>query len=66
MGKRKTTIRRPTKPRSVTSSQSGDPWGCMAGTVTIVPGTDLTAPSEDKWNAEENRTFNQRDGDDAR
>jgi hypothetical protein len=28
-----------------------DPWGCMAGTVTIMPGTDLTAPSGDEWNA---------------
>ena len=31
-----------------------DPWGCMAGTVTILPGTDLTAPSE-IWNAEARR-----------
>ena len=22
-----------------------DPWGCMAGTVTFMPGTDLTAPA---------------------
>ena len=28
-----------------------DPWGCMAGTVTIMRGTDLTRPSE-QWNAE--------------
>ena len=33
---------------------SGDPWGCMAGTVTIVPGIDLTAPTE-QWNAEAGR-----------
>jgi len=31
-----------------------DPWGCMAGTVTILPGTDLTAPGE-IWNAEAER-----------
>jgi hypothetical protein len=28
-----------------------DPWGCMAGTVTIMPGSELTAPSAE-WNAE--------------
>ena len=28
-----------------------DPWGCMAGTVTIMPGTDLTAPSGDERDA---------------
>ena len=33
---------------------TSDPWGCMAGTVTIVPGTDLTRPSEE-WNAEAGR-----------
>ena len=32
-----------------------DPWGCMAGTVTIKPGVDLTAPTGDKWNAQEGR-----------
>jgi hypothetical protein len=35
-----------------------DPFGCMAGTLTILPGTDLTAPSDDKWNAEEGRLLN--------
>lgn len=35
-----------------------DPWGCMAGTVTILPGTDLTAPSE-TWNAEAGRLVNE-------
>jgi hypothetical protein len=29
-----------------------DPWGCMADTLTIMPTTDLTAPSGDEWNAE--------------
>jgi hypothetical protein len=38
-------------------SSSLDPWGCMAGTVTIMPGTDLTAPTED-WNAEADRLIN--------
>jgi hypothetical protein len=34
-----------------------DPWGCMAGTVTIMPDTDLTAPTEE-WNAEAGRLLN--------
>jgi hypothetical protein len=34
-----------------------DPWGCLAGTVTIAPDTDLTAPSEE-WNAEAGRLIN--------
>jgi hypothetical protein len=25
----------------------------MAGTITILPGTDLTVPTDSKWNAEE-------------
>ena len=36
-----------------------DPWGCMAGTVTIMPGVDLTAPTGDIWNAEEGRLLNE-------
>jgi hypothetical protein len=31
----------------------------MAGTVTIMPGVDLTAPTDDKWNAEEGRLLNE-------
>lgn len=34
-----------------TKTARRNPWGCMAGTVTFVPGVDLTEPSED-WNAE--------------
>jgi len=43
----------------VDSSQAvaADPWGCMAGTVTIMPDTDLTAPSQD-WSAEAGRLLN--------
>lgn len=45
--------------RKVTLTRSGDgqvrtkqdPWGCMAGTVHIAPGADLTAPTGDTWNA---------------
>lgn len=36
-----------------------DPFGCMAGTVMILPGTDLTAPSGEKWNAEEGVLLNE-------
>jgi len=54
---RKVTFRRSTVPD--VSSQKRDPWGCMAGTVKILPGTDLTIPSEDKWNAEEGRLLNE-------
>jgi hypothetical protein len=57
---RKVTFRRPAQsvPAS-SSSQKRDPWGCMAGTVTIMPGTDLTAPSGEKWNAEEGRLLDE-------
>jgi hypothetical protein len=41
------------------TAQRRDPWGCMAGTVTILPGTDLTAPTGDAWNAEEGRLLNE-------
>jgi len=43
---------------SEVAAQKRDPWGCMAGTVTILPGTDLTAPSGDTWNAEDGRVLN--------
>jgi hypothetical protein len=51
------TARKVTLVRS--EGQSGvikrDPWGCMAGTVRVVPGTDLTAPSGETWTAEHTR-----------
>jgi hypothetical protein len=53
--KRHVTFRRSVKGAP---AQKRDPWGCMAGTVTILPGTDLTAPSDEKWNAEEGRLLN--------
>jgi hypothetical protein len=31
----------------------------MAGTVTIMPGGDLTAPAGEIWNAEEGRLLNE-------
>jgi hypothetical protein len=36
-----------------------DPWGCMIGTVTFMPGVDLTAPSGDEWNAEKGLLLNE-------
>jgi hypothetical protein len=51
---RKVTFR-----RSAPLRARRDPWGCMAGTVTFMPGVDLTAPSGDTWNAEEGRVLNE-------
>ena len=48
--KRLITFRRVHVDKSV---RKRDPWACMAGTVTIFPGTDLAAPSGEKWNAAE-------------
>jgi hypothetical protein len=36
-----------------------DPWGCMSGTVTFIPGVDLTAPADENWNAEAGRLLNE-------
>src|SRR2546429_5846217 len=49
---RKLTFARVEPPSRKPSSL--DPWGCMAGTVTFMPGTDLTALT-DEWNAEAGR-----------
>lgn len=46
-------------PPAATASQKCDPWGCMAGTVTFMPGVDLTAPTGDTWNAQEGRLLNE-------
>lgn len=32
--------------------ETTDLWGAMRGTVTILPGTDLTAPTGGSWEAE--------------
>jgi hypothetical protein len=57
---RQVTFRRSTQsPPPGEPPQKPDPWGCMAGTVTILPGTDITAPSGDKWNAEEGLLLNE-------
>jgi hypothetical protein len=52
---RKVTFRRAEKDRA-TAKQN--PWGCMAGSVTLLPGVDLTAPTGETWNAEEGRLVN--------
>ena len=36
-----------------------DPFGCMAGTITIMPGVDLTAPGDDVWDAEVGILYNE-------
>jgi len=57
---RKVTFQRSTpSPSPAAPSQRRDPWGCMAGTVTFVPGVDLTAPTGEKWNAQEGRLLNE-------
>ncbi len=40
------------------AAERRDRWGCMAGTVTIMPGVDLTAPTEN-WRAEEGKLANE-------
>jgi len=59
LSKRQVTFRRSLDAPTPASLQKRDPWGCMSGTVTILPGTNLTAPSEDQWNAEEGRLLNE-------
>jgi len=57
---RKVTFRRASRPPLPAAPlEPHDPWGCMAGTVTILPGTDLTASSNDKWNAQDGRLINE-------
>ncbi|MGI8527464.1 MAG: DUF7662 domain-containing protein [Pseudolabrys sp.] len=52
LSERKVTFQRSVPPPA---SSKRDPWGCMAGTVTVMPGVDLTTPTGDIWNAEEGR-----------
>ncbi len=54
---KKVTFTRVPAPSS-TRKRKVDPWGCMIGTVTVMPGTDLTMPSE-AWNAENGSLFNE-------
>lgn len=56
----KVTFQRDGQPQQLPKqSRKRDPWGCMAETVTIMPGVDLTAPTGEKWNAEEGRLPNE-------
>ena len=54
---RKLTFARADEAAANGGTASADPWGCMAGTVTLAPGTDLTQPTEE-WNAEAGRLLN--------
>lgn len=57
---RKVTFQRSGQPTpSAASAKTTDPWGCMAGTVTFMEGVDLTAPTGEKWNAQEGRLLNE-------
>jgi hypothetical protein len=56
---RKVTFQRSRGPEASPDMEKRDPWGCMAGTITILPGTDPTAPTGDTWNAEEGRLLNE-------
>jgi hypothetical protein len=58
LARRKVTFRRAAQSSSAAAPKR-DPWGCMAGTVTILPGTDLTAPSGEIWKAEQGRLLNE-------
>jgi hypothetical protein len=58
LGARKVTFRRSALDAPRKSSKR-DPWGCMAGTVTFVPGVDLTAPTGESWSAEEGLLLNE-------
>lgn len=59
LAERKVTFQRSAPLSSGNLSPKRDPWGCMAGTITILPGVDLTAPTGDTWNAEEGRLLNE-------
>jgi hypothetical protein len=57
LANRKVTFQR--APTNFEPSTKRDPWGCMAGTITVLPGLDLTAPTDDKWNAEDGKLLNE-------
>jgi hypothetical protein len=39
--------------------RKSDPWGCMAGTITLTEGADLTTPLGEEWNAEKGLLVNE-------
>jgi hypothetical protein len=47
------------RPSGPTEPPASDPWGCMAGTVTIMAGTDLTAPTGEVWIADSGQLMNE-------
>lgn len=55
LAEHKVTFQRTASISPQPSSIKHDPWGCMADTITIMPGVDLTAPSGEEWNAAEGR-----------
>jgi hypothetical protein len=60
LGARKVTFRRSAfRPTAPKKTPKRDPWGCMAGTITVMPDADLTAPSGESWNALEGRFLNE-------
>ena len=60
LSERKVTFERAkTSADAPRSSRRRDPWGCMADTLTIMPGADLTAPTGEQWNAQEGRLLNE-------
>lgn len=58
-GRQVTFKRTAPQPNSARGRRKIDPWGCMAGTVAIMPGTDLTAPSGEDWTAEKGLLLNE-------
>jgi hypothetical protein len=49
---RKVTFKRVAAEQAGPPPAKRDPWGCMAGTVTVLPGTEVTAPAGEAWSAE--------------
>ena len=58
-GRKVTFARVEASPTQQPKTRKNDPWGCMAGSVTIMRGTDLTAPSGEQWNAEKGLLLNE-------
>lgn len=56
---KKVTFARVAAPSAAQPRQKRDPWGCMVGTATLMPGTDLTVPTETEWNAEKGLLLNE-------
>lgn len=56
---REVTFVRASTTQPANRKPKNDPWGCMAGTIRIMPGTDLTAPSGEVWNAERGLLLNE-------